>query len=56
MRRQRHIISIFLLTFLNSFLNGQNPSQRKQTKAITYFVDAYNEQNYSKVANYFEFV
>jgi len=56
MRRQRHITSFLLLTFATGILLGQNTTQDMQTKVTKYFIDAYNQQNYSRMKNKFFFV
>lgn len=56
MRRQPHITSFLLLTFLTGFMLGQNTTKDRQTKVAKYFVDDYNQQNYSRMKKKFFFV
>lgn len=56
MRKQGHITSFLLLTLFTGFLFGQNTAIDKQTKVAKYFVDAYNQQNYSRMKKKFFFV
>ena len=56
MRKQPHITSFLLLTFVTGFLFGQNTVTDKQTQVTKFFIDAYNQQDYSRMKKIFFFV
>ncbi len=56
MRGQKHITSFLFLTFLTGFLSSQNTIKDNQAKVTKHFVDAYNQQNYSRMKKNFFFV
>ncbi|MES2566259.1 MAG: serine hydrolase domain-containing protein [Bacteroidota bacterium] len=49
MRKQLNTTLILVLTCIPSFLIGQNPKHDKQSKVAKYFVNSYNQQNYSRM-------
>ena len=49
MTKQLNTTLILVLTFITGFLLGQNTRCDKQNKVAKYFVDAYNQQNYSRM-------
>lgn len=54
MKNQKYIIQLlFVILFLSNFLLSQTTVQQKQTKVISKFVEAYNQQNYSKIKKNF---
>lgn len=55
MKKQQYIILILVL-LLTGFLSAQNTTQNKQVKVVKYFVDSYNQQNYSRIKKTFFFV
>ena len=53
MQHQRYFFLLFVLTFLSNFVLGQNTVNDKQNKVVTKFVEAYNQQDYSKMKKSF---
>ncbi len=56
MRRPFNIISFLICIFFSNLLISQNTAEDKQIKVVKHFVEAYNQQNYSKMKKSFFFV